>query len=163
LRSVLSKCLLALSRLAEAVFQCYLNQDYIEKYYYYEEELQERLAIALSHMTRLRQQNHPELEKLEHIFEIILSLGNLRYRVSDSTTFDVVKKELTDISVNLTMAFADKQKLADFLESIYRLEDVNRSVLQVVAHEPMAFLLFIHDLHVLCDEMQELLSERAVI
>lgn len=107
------------------------------------------------------------LQDIEQMYEIVLSLSSLFYRVSDRTTFAVVEQEMSALALSLTSTLDSwasnlrtNKSLANISETlrenIRQLEEVNQTALQVVAPEPLVFLLFIHDLNELSEIMQNL-------
>lgn len=108
------------------------------------------------------------LSLLDELYATILSLNALFYRVSDSSIFEVAHLELETTASCLMTSFQALAVLvrrgesfpgvSDALhECIRQLEEVHQSALQVVAPEPMVFMLFIHDISVL-DELITRLS-----
>jgi hypothetical protein len=81
-------------------------------------------------------------------------------RVKDHSTFSVADKEFLAISSSvdahfrrLAKAIHTKEVKAEqsnvLSEDIYELEEINRTVLQVVAEDPLVIMIFIQDLYAL--------------
>ena len=96
----------ALDKLQIAVFNCYLQKDYVFKKYFYEQQMHKarlRLLYAMKKIRRvtgLDEKNH--LAKLENLYEIIFSLNTLKLRITDHATFEVCETEFQKISQSLS-------------------------------------------------------------
>ncbi|MDR3478994.1 MAG: hypothetical protein P4M14_13310 [Gammaproteobacteria bacterium] len=174
----LIQCFQRLSQLSRAIFSCFISRDYPEKHYIYDKGLHERRADCLYAITQLRN-IWPKIENIqfvsivnqvEHLYEILLSLGILLQRVGDHTTFEVASVEFTALAVSITDCFQmliDKIKHPQFptrmdeafTEAIFQLEEINRSALQVVAREPIVFMFFINDLNELKEALLKLAED----
>jgi uncharacterized membrane protein YccC len=182
-RSV-ADCLDNLGQLTQAIFSCYTTTAYTEQLYMSEKLLHDQRIEFLQAMSqarllagqlvgRDRESFATILLTLEHVYEIILALGSLLYRVNDHSTFAVASQELINIAQSIAtslqvlsegLAGQQSPDLAEIplLEKIQQFEEVNQSALQVVAHEPIVFMLFIHDLTALYAAIQ-LLAESLVM
>lgn len=165
----LAKCLQRLSQLNQAIFTCYLTRDYFEQHYVYEKLFHDRRRDFLFAMKKFRRyKNYEDISRhIENLYEIILSLGLLIYRVPDASTFEIASKEFYAITENLSVMFRDLSAFLldkkDFpslpfslVENIQQLEEVNQSALQLVSPDPMVFLIFIQDLQALNIVLTEL-------
>lgn len=94
------------------------------------------------------------INKIERIYELIMALGLLRYRVKDHTTFEIIDQELKNILSALNERLSKPHFPNDLEENIDRLEDVYQGALKVASQEPLVFLFFIQDLRALAKELE---------
>jgi hypothetical protein len=171
-KQLMRRCLFKCGHLYDVIFECYLQRDYPQKNLIYEKVIHERCCEVMSVLNDLRmiKENKnasikAKIVRLERIYEVILSLGSMRYRVQDHSIFEIANTELGHISACLDSIFKHPDNLhmvEQLAENIYQLEQVNQSALQVIAHDPLVFLLFIHDLKVLQTELDQLRITYAV-
>lgn len=182
---VLTASIQKLLELNQAIFDCYLAADYSEKRFQYERKLHQKrrdysyeISVARQLIKRIKATEREPLNNvmcaLEQIYEIMLSMGLLDYRVEDRSTFELAYKELLEISENINSELRAikiqllKKKPPSVIsekikESIYQLEDVSRVTLDVAAKDPMVFLLFVQDLYALNKMMEQLTQDVAVL
>ena len=107
------------------------------------------------------------LQYVEQLYEILLAIGLLGYRVSDHSTFEVAHKELLALAEGVTAylkalaAQLRRGRLAvptNFAESIQELQDINHDALVVVAPDPMVFILFIQDFYALHEVFTQMIE-----
>lgn len=134
-----------LDELQKKIFAIYLNRDYFEKTYSYEKSLHEFRLKIITSLLKLANANdyHNEL------FELVMDLGNLRYRILDHATFKICEKELIALSENLSLLL--NGKISQFKESIVAFEKIYQTTLQVVIKNPIVFLIFIENLSAIED------------
>lgn len=175
-RKTLAFSLKSMSELNKVVFFCYIYRDYQKKYFLYEKSLQEKRKSVLLYLHQARQLIEKAvkerqsldilLNRVERIYELIIALGELRYREPDQSTFEMGARELSAISADIVLALDDlshamlkKQASETFanplLENILQLEEVNQNAFQVAAKEPIAFTLFIRYLKTLAEELNQ--------
>ncbi len=164
MRTLLAGCLQALDQLQKTAFAVYADRRYQERRLDYERDLHRstrRLFHQLHALRSLLECLPAEqqgiylslLHQVERMYSLILSLGGLRFQVEDHTTFSVVEEEFRVLSVELSRLLQQLSRRANHKMALFSveslqtalsaLEDVNRSALQVVAGEPIVFLLFI--------------------
>lgn len=164
--------------LTNDVFACFLQPAYTENIYLFESRIHKQKIRSMKCLNQLNEatkavkNRHDStiktrlfLEMFNRIFILIQDLSQLRRRVSDHTIFDVCRDELVHVNDDITRIFT---KLAqqihaqnDVLETsidllgqhIEQLEAVYTSALQVIAREPLVFLLFIASLKSLHKEL----------
>lgn len=136
----------------EIIFMIYLNRDYVERHYFYEKQLHQLRLTIFSKILK-----HPATH-LDIFFEILTSLGNLRYRIKDLSILEVCELELRNISKNLSILLTQKKcsekNDTNFLNSIHAFESMYRKTLQVVVQEPLDLLIFIQNLFDLHAELR---------
>lgn len=167
-----------LDQLQKKIFSIYLKRDYAEKMYLYEKDLHALRLKIFASMLKI----HDPKEDLNHLFEIITALGNLRYRINDHTTFEVCEKELAELSKSISeilqskrhserstaiqtptvpelhdLARPDKSQL---LTNIEAFEKIYATALQVVTKNPIFFLIFIQNLFALQEVIDKLNREK---
>jgi hypothetical protein len=152
----LSSALYRLNQLQNKIFFIYLKRNYSEKHYFYEKELHQDRLRYFSVIVRLYQSSLPKktLEKMDELFEIITSMGNLRYRLKDDAIFEVCELELLNTTQAISRIFHLLMKnknidTSDLFACIQSLESIYQRTLAVVLKEPVLFLIFIHDLYAL--------------
>lgn len=169
----------ALDQLQIAILSCYIQKDYQEKKYDFEQTIHKARLNIMGTMKKLRlkigaQGQTDFLSKLENLYEIVFSLNILKYRVTDYATFEICKKEFAKISVKLsealkqinlllkhisnlsshTMMEETAKTMGKLSNQIDLLEELYRSTLQVVSKDPIFFLFFIQDLMALRDQLE---------
>lgn len=159
------KLLKNLNVLQQKIFYIYLKQDYAEKHFIYERDFHFINESIFQQMKTLRRSTSLKLiESVNHMVEILMALGQLRYRIADPTTFAVCEKEFVLLSKTIDTIFLKLAKgnaqveteLEKLTSAIQAFEAVYRATLQVVSKEPMIFLIFIYDLYAMRDELAEL-------
>lgn len=101
---------------------------------------------------------------LNRIWDLSLSLGSLRYRLTDFTVLSMGQDEMR-VLLNVLLAIVDSEiappsqnKHSILFESlqtaIQSFEQLYQSMLQTVAKEPLVLLLFIQDLYALKEEYE---------
>jgi hypothetical protein len=171
LRSALADSLLRLAQLNQAIFSCYVAHNYQEEHFNYEKKLHasrgsflykiNQARALLTHITLSQQQKFSAVvDCIEQCYEIFQSLGLLIQRVDDHSTFAVAEKEFLALSGNVDTYLRQMaaeintlkirhEESAILSENIYELEEINRTVLQVVAKDPLVFMIFIQDMYAL--------------
>jgi hypothetical protein len=180
LRSLLASSLRDLLDLNQTFFSFYLHRDYNSQMFVYEKRLHENRRDFLYNITRAREflLEQPAytavLADIEQIYEIILALGLVLYRVHDHSTFEVAGKEFSALEIAITTALQllaanlRTGKYGEILgqelpEAIRDMEEVNRNALQVVAADPLVFMLFIQDLTTLDSRLVQLATAIAEV
>lgn len=171
LRQQFVDCLEEMDKLQQQIFSIYLKRDYPERHFYYEKKLNHEQQYLFCVMEKARflltKLKKPQAEKfkpvfsdLSELFEIIISLGNLRYRVKDYATFEVCEKEFLLVTKNLSnMLMLLAQKICgeakinetsfNFKPYVQALEAIYSGALRVVSKEPIVFLIFMQNLNAL--------------
>lgn len=172
-----SKTLSGLNDLQKKIFSIYCRQDYFEKLFSYEKELHHLRKNIFDLLIKLRkslkwlpeskrERAVLELDLIEQMSELIISIGQLRFRVKDHATFAVCETELTVLAQQIELMLrrlsrndevGNDESMAEKLTvAIQTFEEINRSTLQVVSHSPLAFLIFIQDMYAVRDLMEKL-------
>lgn len=175
LKRELDDCLSLLNELQKDIFLIYLNRDYLDKHYAYEIELHQKRMQILAFIQTIRSLSIKKapaailakkcLGHVTNIYEIIIALGNLRYRVKDHTTFEVCEKELKKITDAISSELTDLAKhkstsdLSKLLSGILEFEEVYRSTLILVGSDPIVYLISIRNLYALHDELKLLADD----
>jgi hypothetical protein len=184
LRFTIADSLLRLAQLNQAIFSCYVTHNYQEEHFNYEKRLHAsrgsflyKINQARALLTKIASSQQQKfaaiLDSIEQCYEIFQSLGLLIQRVDDHSTFAVADKEFLALSGNVdTYLFQmaaeintrkiKHQQSTILSENIYELEELNRTVLQVVAKDPLVFMIFIQDMYAL-DRMFARLSAAIAI
>jgi len=165
----------ALSHLQETLFSVYLKRDYVKNHYLYEKEIYEshqKIFFAIDHCRKLFQRGtgrntilyYTLSKRLEHLHEMIITLGHLRYRVQDEAILEMAQNELRDISQALSdifvrMSFSGKTRHEVLLKRVHDLENLYHSTLSVMTADAIVFLFFIKNLLVLQEELGLLCSD----
>lgn len=165
-------CFHALAKLQHILFSFYVKKDFIKNYPEYEKILYAERLRLLNALQTLRKQITitPSLKKtvneIEHFYEIIFSLHQLRFRVEDYSIFEMCQGEMAALehhSVRLLNQLGKTYsstiitpQLENFLESIHAFENVYNRIIQVIAPNPMVFLFFIQNLYAFHDEFFKL-------
>lgn len=183
LKSYILISLKNLKKLNTEIFTCFLEPEYSDNIYLYENRLHARksqLMASLSHLrqiTRLAETKWTSeeihayellLTNLDLLFENMLDYSQLRRRVTDYTTFSICHQELTTISKEIglsidgVMAHLSHKKyypnMKKLSQSINQLENNFHNVLQVATREPLVFLIFIDSLNAFCSKLEEIIS-----
>jgi|GEM_PF-3465996 len=143
-------------KLFRVIFTVYIDQDYATQHFFYEKKIYYLSQLFFNKailLHRLNQSNDKKVIQMNRIFEIIMGLGSLRYRVDDHFNFEIISQELKDLLIVFLAKFNAK-KSEDSIENIIdRLEEVYRGALQIAAKEPLGFLFFISELRALDHEL----------
>ena len=160
-----------LEALLVALFDCYLQPDYPLKRYVYEKRIYDvkNDAILTAQHIDLFIAHYPfrasnaldslvrQKECYDQLFLTLLASGQLRHRVSDHTTFRFCFDELKQLKQFLLDGLLHLKELilvhplkqvafVDYTLSLETMEGIYEMVLQVVAKEPISFLIFIQDI-----------------
>lgn len=147
-----------LGQLLDLFWRCYQEGDYFQQMYLYEKKIHKVNSKIMKCMTFLRCSiKSPNLmDHVERLYEVIIALGELRFLVTDHATFELIHKELAVIlsALKLTLkTLVDQEELREHIDS---LEEINRSIVQVVAPEPLVFALFINNLKQFSHEVNKI-------
>lgn len=158
----------ALTEYWYAIFHCYEQEDYLQKQYHYENQLQihhralnealARLQSCLSsHQTSIQQRLLTEIcDTYEHLDEMVTEIGCLRYRVDDFALFTLIQSELRQLMQvggglltklemlvkNPELTYSATEDLQPCLEA---LEQLIERVLSITAKQPSLFIIFLHN------------------
>lgn len=164
-----------LRNLSMDLFACFQLANYREQFYLYERRIHLAKINFLHNLGQFKwrvnqlrdakdQHNWQNIaDQLERFFDHLLAVATLRWRVSDTTIFELCQDEMRDIEKSLTTIFSMLKKsrtkqftdeINQFEQRIAALEALYERVLQVSAKEPFAFLLFIKQLKHLPKAMQ---------
>ena len=144
--STFSCCLDAVMALQKTFLEIYIKRDYPEKLYLYEKKIHQQNEMVLYFIDKLRfilsknpqlRSETKNLDVVMRLHELAIAQGYLRFRIQDFTTFEIIARELTEW-VNL--AEVEEEPLNQIISTI---EELYHSTLQIVATEPLAFLMFI--------------------
>ncbi len=167
LQKIVTNYFETLNQLQDLVLSCYINRDYFDKRYLYEEKIQkirEKLFGIMRQARLLIIHDAKTIAQLENIYEIIFSLNTLKLRVSDYATFEVCENEIKVISkclADIFLAHCRRPELLDeFSVFIEQFEELYKTTLQVVSQEPMVFLFFVQDLIALRDVLHEYIQDK---
>lgn len=161
----IEKLLKQYQRLTEDIFACFLEQQYPTTLYLFEHRLHQQKNKCMQLLVRLERllSNQNQLfNKLSFIFDVLMEVALLRFRVKDHTTYEICNAELLAIDEALQANFNLKNHIENQLllrESIKRLENNYQQVLQVAAPDPMVFLFFIASLKSLAEAIDDLLQQ----
>ncbi len=139
-----------LAKLQKIILACYFQKDYRENQFEYEKKIHNQSRAVLKLLSKI-----VLTDQAGYLYEIIISLGNLRFRVTDFATFEICAEELEAISLALATVFNKLTGMSELSASIEAFEEVYRGALQVAATDPLAFLFFIQDLYTLRDKLNE--------
>lgn len=163
---LLKQFFVSLSQLQKTFCLIYLDKTWQKNEIHYERKIYLSTAQILYIVERLRHLSIPAtlLNLLEKVYVNVLSLGNLRYRVSDHSTFEIIHPELKKLcetiqAILLNLTQKKPPSLEPFEHNILALEEVYRSALQVAAREPLVFLLYIAALKNLQAQLALLIAE----
>lgn len=103
---------------------------------------------------------------LDRIWDLTLSLGSLRYRLSDFSVLSMSEHEMQALLAVLLEIFDElRRRQSRFISeerwealqaAIQKFEELYQAMLQTVAKEPLVLLLFIQDLYALKEELEKL-------
>ncbi len=175
IKLVFANCLRALVQLQHAYFACYIKRDYLSNQSNYEKSIYQKRSIGLKRMAYARsllKKNKNSstkwtdlFSKITHLSEIIFSLNQLRFRVTDYAIFEICALEMQalDRASAAALKAAVKNLLwnknptypVELLEAIHAFEAISHRVLNVASSEPIIFLFFIQDLYALYDNLYE--------
>lgn len=178
LQSYLVLSLRHLMQLNNEIFSCYLQPDYSSNIYLFERRLhlqKDKCLVAMRRLFNIIQligeKNGIEknallndlFRRLNLLYDLMLDYSQLRWRVTDHSTFAVCDPELTAILNEMNLMFREAISLfahqshqlhtARLQETIQKLDDNYQSVLRVAAREPLVFLLFIASLKSFAEEI----------
>ena len=176
INKTLATTLKAGAKLSQIIFDFYLSRDFQANHFNHEKEWHsarskflkylQRTRVLVSHYHgKLKPQYKIVLDEIEQLHEIFMAMGLLIDRVEDHTTFEVATKEFTRLSSSVNaylLAFVaqlSKKKYSypeDFYEAVSELQEINSDALQVVAREPVVFMLFVQDFFALNDILTQL-------
>jgi len=156
----------SLGDLVTEIFSCLTSPAYPENIYLFERRVHVQTTDCLSKMAALAQRaraagvnSETVYNDVLSIFEILMDLSQIRWRVSDHTIFRLCSIELSEIDTSMTAtlnAFPHVGKPAElekcivaFERSINRLEDNLEHIVKVAAREPVVFILFLSALKAL--------------
>lgn len=158
----------ALEKVLLKLFDCYLNPDYPNERYLYEKRIHDAKNTvillsseidALINTVRVAKADalHPFIhykKQCDDVFLLLIKSGQLRHRIHDHATFRFCADEMQQIKHYLCDELAKLQRsvlaksthlVQDDITPIDNIEGIYELVLQVVASEPISFLLFIQD------------------
>lgn len=161
-----------LRKLNKEIFSCFLEPEYADNIYLYERRihfgknaflrslsrLREMTKLAETKLSDLEKENHERwLIQLEGLFGNMLDYAQLRWRVTDYTTFAVCRDELIKIAIesdkclDAIIAHVRQKKyftsIDQLSQAVNQLENNYYQVLQVASTQPLIFLLFIDSLN----------------
>ena len=127
-----SACLKIISQLQKLFLEIYIKRDYPQKHYFYERKIHYHFIKTLRKLRVLRRFAKPErVENMLRLFDAVIAVGQLRYRVKDYSTFEMIEPELQALSVSIQT------------EKVIAVENNYYNTLSVAAADPLVFLLFI--------------------
>lgn len=165
--------------LSVEIFACYTQEEYVDNLYLFERRLHLQKIKVMQSLNNFHaavrcldrasrqaedilkkpiahQQLNEQLQMLSQIYDLMLSLAKLRWRVTDFTIFRVCDNEMRGIENALNQIFLmlarkiKNQRIQvesyPLAQAINRFEETYQHVIQVTAREPLVFLLFINDL-----------------
>lgn len=156
----------SLQGLLLVLFDCYLQPTYPTRRYLYEKRIRDAKNVAIARSAALdglllsvADQKTSKLmvlsalkQQCDNLFFLLLESGQLRYRMSDHATFRFCADEMRQLQGHLEgeLWLLQQAVLTDTVSMAQNdvvlsqeLEGLYESVLQVVAKEPVSFLLFI--------------------
>lgn len=157
-KRAIRRYLWALDELQQTLFACYL------------EAREDGVRLAHAHdflfaalRTLRRYWNQEELSAWERLYEAVLLLGQLRFRITDRTLFAVCQQELSDTSKALSALLqqagrADMTKaLAAYDQIKMNFQGMYENVLRVTAKDPLVWQFFLMHLDAVSKEITALL------
>lgn len=166
IKKLFATCLRALAKLQVTLFDFYIKRHWMARYPAYEKKLYHQRMTLLHRLQHLRRVTNNKKDKkimngIEHLHEIICSLHQLRFRVSDYSIFEICDREMTALQkttrlVLLQLSKTSSMQTAVVLEKIHAFEAIYHRALHVVAPDPIVFLFFIQNLYAFYDETLEL-------
>ncbi len=185
LKYLLSDIFATFNKMQLQLFNILLKRDYKDYHYWYEKKLhaeRQRIFDLMDRYRRLSNTNQKWIGQLENIFENLIALGSLRYRVQDHSTFEVLEKELKNISEIISLIFSKlcislhplkkiifkrpqidiMENIENLLDNIQILEGVYEKTLRIVSKDPIVYLIFIQVLKELQSELTILANDALV-
>jgi hypothetical protein len=160
--------------LNQEIFNCYLVSQYQEEKYIYERRIHQAkkyyLRASLSLIETFPSQSllKQMANHFDNLFDIMMSVAQLRARIEDFSIFDVCCAELTairdefdELLKEFSIAYHHKNPTRDvkmFQQQIQQLETLYQRVLQVAAPDPFVFVLFIGSLNDAARELENLMT-----
>jgi len=114
-RPLIKTAINSLERLNDEIFACFLQPSYPDNRYLFERRIHlEKNKFMLS-VIELEQLNltsfqQDSLQKLNQLYDLILSYSQLRWRVVDHTIFLLCTDELTDLATCISQVFSKASK-----------------------------------------------------
>jgi len=156
------------------LFTLYQKRDYLERYYFYEKKLHQERLVFLKNIKMLGALNsrHREtstvIQQLNNLFDLILSIGSLRYRIKDHAVLEVEEQEFFSISNNLSILLrklAKSQEITDaniesLKDAVLAFDSVYRAALQVSVENPIVYFIFMQNIEWIADELLTLSNSR---
>lgn len=153
----------SLNEYQKYLFWLYVSRNYTKNHFFYEKQLHIQRVKAMNCLENFRMLEVKNIDAFEKLFEVMLSLGDMRYRIKDFSIFEMSEKELISISNALSILLKqieiNSKSSVDFstLETaIELLEDLNRNTLQIAVADPLAFTIFIQYLRSLIIELKQI-------
>lgn len=163
LRQNVIKLLHAINHLQKLIFSIYIERDYKTRHLYYEKMFHHFLKTIFKlkkdfYKIVSVEGTYNNLACLfDSLLELTISLGQLRFRIKDHSTFEVCQQELQALSYNLEecllklILFLKHKNTSSFnlekwTHSVESFEIVNRNALQVVIKDPYILPIFIKNL-----------------
>ena len=157
----------ALRQLYQSIFVVYIQRDYFVNRISYEKYTAKYTTQVFQSLQKIRKAlvKKDIISHLENLYEILFSLGLLKYRILDHATFEVCELELKNINLAIVAALSEvnlngveSKALLRLRETIESFEVVFQTTLQFITADPLFFLFFIRDLKALHDELKYLSS-----
>lgn len=164
IRYALASCIQALADLQKSLFIFYFKKNTSESIIHKKKSIYfEKITQINKHLTN---NNKKIIVAIEELYAIIITIHQLRYRISDYATFEVCHRELRSIEKNsitlmhqIAKRFFKKNHrfdLENYIISIQNFENVYEQTLQVITRDPIVFLFFIHDLYIFKEIVKKL-------
>jgi hypothetical protein len=132
------------------IFSCLLTPAYSSNLYLFERRIHKQKLKCLRALNRLNLRQPIEGKSLLLLFELILDVSQIRWRVTDHTIFGLCDKELQALEASFIQLFSTPRlaqtvevKLAATASSIDQFESIYMHAMNVTAKEPTVFILFI--------------------
>lgn len=144
-----------LIRLNQEIFACYLQPDYPTNTYLFERRIHVQKNKLVSTMAKWQNLvshsqdgKNKSIQQFNLLYDIVLSASQLRWRVTDHTTFSVCATELTQLLNAMNQALKEQTfSTEESLEkAIKYFENIYQQVIRIASPEPLVFLLFISDI-----------------
>jgi hypothetical protein len=163
----------ALSDLAAEIFSCLTSPDYPANVYLFERRVHAATSKCLDKIALLGQRagavgetQNSNNSDVQSLFETMMDLSQIRWRVSDHTVFQLCSIELSEIELAMIAvlnAFPNTGKAAylekcivHFERGINRLEDNLEHIVKVAAREPVVFILFLAALKAMLSQFKNM-------
>lgn len=178
LKELLVESLEVINQLQIRCITIYLKRDYQDQHYFYEKELHKQRLQFFSIMQKIHEllnkignkkksKTEVVVNDINMLFEVVMALGNLRYREKDHTSFGMMFKEFTFISKYMTSTLRylsqqirnkknTKMEMSGFKKAIKSIHSIYQTTLQVTTKEPTAYLIFIRNLEAVYTELNRL-------